>query len=73
MSQTSAFGREFSDSFFVKIASSELNIFSIQESLADPYQTRNEKDFYRDLLLYFAAALVAILFIEWILQLLDNM
>lgn len=73
VSQTSAFGREFSDSFFVKIASSELNIFSVQESLADPYQTRNEKDFYRDLLLYFAAALVAILFIEWILQLLDNM
>lgn len=73
VSQTSAFGREFSDSFFVKIASSELNIFSIQESLADPYQTRNEMDFYRDLLLYFAAALVAILFIEWILQLLDNM
>ena len=73
VSQTSAFGREFSDSFFVKIASSELNIFSVQESLADPYQTRNEKDLYRDLLLDFAAALVAILFIEWILQLLDNM
>lgn len=73
VSQTSAFGREFSDSFFVKIASSELNIFSVQESLADPYQTRNENDFYRDLLTYFAAALVAILFIEWILQLLDNL
>lgn len=71
--QTSAFGREFSDSFFVKIASSELNIFSTQETLADPYQTRNENDFYKDLLTYFAAALVAILFIEWILQLLDNL
>lgn len=71
--QTSVFKREFSDSFFVKIAASELNIYNVEESITDPYQTKNENDFYRDLLTYFAAALVAILFIEWILQTIDNL
>ena len=66
------FGKELTDNFYVKIPSAESNIFMVEDSIVNPFQTYNRDDFYRDLLLYVAGALVALLFVEWLLQIKDN-
>lgn len=58
---------------YVKIPAEESNIYALQDALYDPFNQENHYDYYKDLLFYLAAAIVALLFIEWILQLRDNM
>ena len=72
VSQKTVFGKELTDNFYVKIPSAESNIFMVEDSIVNPFQTYNRDDFYRDLLLYVAGALVALLFVEWLLQIKDN-
>lgn len=53
---------------YVKIPSAESDIFAMGSALTNPYKKENESDYFKDLLLYLASALVALLFIEWWLQ-----
>ena len=55
------------DKVFVKAPSAESNIFKQGERLLNPYTIKEEVDFFEDLLVYVAAALVALLFLEWFL------
>lgn len=72
VTQTTVFGKETVDTFFVRLNEEEVNIFAVYDELVDPYGTRVVVDYNKDLLLYLAIALVAILFIEWILKITDN-
>ncbi len=73
LTQTTDFGKEVQESIYVKIPASESNINDVKEALAEPYVEKKQVKLYDDLLLYFAAALVALLFIEWWLQSRENM
>jgi hypothetical protein len=73
LTQTTDFGEEIKESIYVKIPAAESNIFNVQESLEEPYVEEVQIEMYNDLLLYLAAALVALLFIEWWLQSRENM
>ena len=68
ISQTPISGVETTEKFFVKMPEAECNIAEIADELVNPYfaVVEDEADF--DLLLYFALALVALLFAEWWLQ-----
>lgn len=70
--QTPLSGKEIAESIYVRIPSSESNILREVDVLTTPYiEKRIEAEDY-DLLIYFAAALVALLFIEWLLQAREN-
>ena len=61
-------GVEVVESFFVKIPAEECNTARTVDTLPNPYVEKVEEGFDYDLLLYFAIALVALLFAEWWLQ-----
>lgn len=70
--QTTYFGRTFSERVYVRISAKESDIFYQDDILTDPYGQRETGDTYQMFAVYIAAALVAILFAEWLLQLRDN-
>ena len=57
---------------YVKIPAVESNIRRVEDTLEVPYVAVDKSDYFDDLLVYFAAALVALVFIEWWLQSRDN-
>ena len=65
VSQTPISGNEVIESFYVKIPASESNILSKEDSLSNPYMYTEPVESNTDLLLYFAIALVVLLFAEW--------
>ena len=74
ISQTGFLGKEVDDTkIYVKIPAAESNIAAREDTVYDPFTGSIKYDYFKDLLIYVAAALVALLFIEWILQLRDNM
>ena len=68
MSQTTFAGKEIVERIYVKTPEAECNIKATGEALIDPYQLKDDSEFLQDLLLYIAAGLVALLFIEWWLK-----
>jgi hypothetical protein len=52
----------------VRIPKEESNIWAVEDALENPYKTVDDTNYYNDLLVYLAGALVAILFLEWWLQ-----
>lgn len=54
--------------FYVKIPARESNIFAVEDGLESLYPESDIENSYDDLLVYLAAALVALLFVEWWLQ-----
>lgn len=68
LSQTTYFGKLISESIYVRIPASESNIRAARDGIAEPYRVDINKDFYKDLLVYFALALVIIEFFEWFLK-----
>lgn len=69
LTQSLLSGKSLSTSFFVKIPAGESNVKRIEDYLVNPYKGNEPvkvEDY--DLLIYFASALVALLFIEWWLQ-----
>lgn len=66
--QQSYFGKNLSDVIFVKIPSAESNIAAVGLSLKTLYLEDVSKNNYNDLLVYLAAAMLALLFTEWFLQ-----
>ena len=73
LTQTTYSGKTVSESIHVKIPEKECNIFAVEETLKSPYNAQENTQFYKDLLLYIAAALVAVLFLEWWLQSRESM
>ena len=61
-------GNEVTEYFFVKIPESECDIAPIEDTLQPPYFATYQDSADFDLLIYFALALVALLFVEWWLQ-----
>ncbi len=64
---------EITESFYVRIPSSESVAYPTSDTMLNPYEEGEERNFYQDLLLYVAIGLTAIMFAEWFLQLRDNM
>lgn len=71
-SQTTFFGKYIEEYVFVKIPAEESDIRKVSDGLTSPYKNDKEVLIIDDLLLYFAIALVALLFIEWLLQAKEN-
>lgn len=69
-SQTNYFGKILPDDYiFVQMPDAESNIFATGISLKPVYLDKSEEDQpYQDLLVYLAAAMLALLFTEWFLQ-----
>ena len=61
-------GKDVTEYIYVTIPSSESNIFATSDTLENPYRLEEENEYFKDLLLYIAIALVSLLFIEWWLQ-----
>lgn len=68
-SQVNWFGDDLADTFiFVKVPSVESNIAATGITLKSIYREQVDEDAYNDLLVYFAAAMLALVFTEWFLQ-----
>ncbi len=70
--QTPISGQEIRDNLFVKIPTSESDVTQKLEIETNPFVLQIEEKKDTDLLVYFAAALVALLFAEWWLQIKDH-
>lgn len=68
ISQNTYFGKEITETFYVRTPKSESDIFAVEDALKDLYYEDTIIDLYDDLVLYFAAALVALEFFEWWLK-----
>ena len=67
--QTPISGKEVIENFFVRIPVEESNTAAVEDTLTNPYFFEENGIEDRDLVFYFACALIALLFIEWWLQL----
>ena len=73
-SQVDYFGKTIADQYiFVKMPSAESNISAEKVTLKPIYVEKEIEDKYQDLLVYFAAAMLALLFTEWFLQTQDSL
>ena len=71
-SQETYFGKSLNEFIYVKVPTAESNIFATGVSLKAIYlDTSEETKPYKDLLVFFAAAMLALLFTEWFLQTYD--
>lgn len=68
VSQTVLSGDPVIEEFYVKIPSNESNIYLNVDTLENPYFYQETAESDLDLLIYFAATMVALLFIEWWLK-----
>ena len=69
---TTYYGVEVTEKIYVKMPSAESDITGVRSNLYSPEREKNEADYFRDVITYIAAALVAFLFIEWCLHLKDG-
>jgi hypothetical protein len=65
VSQTPISGKDVIENFYVKIPASESNTHAREDILTNPYMYTDPVENNTDLILYFAIALVALLFCEW--------
>ena len=65
VSQTPLSGVDVIENFYVKIPAAESDINAQKDSLLNPYLYTDPVESNTDLLLYFASALVVLLFCEW--------
>ena len=68
MSQTTFAGKDIVERIYVRIPKDECNIKRTEDAIVDPYRVVDDSEFLQDLLVYIAAGLVALLFIEWWLK-----
>lgn len=68
LTQTTFSGKQVEETIYVSVPAAESNIFAVGAPIQSPYFAENEADYFRDLLLYLAIALVSLLTIEWYLQ-----
>ncbi len=72
VNQMTWFGKEETTDVYVHIPSYESNICRVETSLDNPFVREDDSHMFDDLLVYFAAALVGLLFVEWWLQSREN-
>lgn len=72
VSQNTYYNASLSEDVFVKIPAKESNICAVEDALRRPVKTETSDDDIDDLLLWFAVALVALLFADWLLQIRSN-
>ncbi|MBQ7163848.1 MAG: VWA domain-containing protein [Clostridia bacterium] len=72
LQQTTYFGDTVTENIFVKVPASESNIWAEGDALYQPKIMNDKSVFYKDLLLYFAIGLVALLFAEWWLHMRES-
>lgn len=65
--------RSYDEYIYIKVPAVESNTVFIGDTLPDPYQGAEMSDFFEDLVVYLAAALVALVFIEWLLHIREGM
>ncbi|MBO6262833.1 MAG: VWA domain-containing protein [Clostridia bacterium] len=65
-------GKTVEETVYVKMPEEECDIWAQDDGLNSPYRFVEERSQINDLLLYFAIGLVALLFIEWILHLMES-
>lgn len=70
--QETYYGKTLSEYIWVRIPKAESDIFTNETALKDIYYEDMTIDLYDDLVLYFAIALVALVFFEWWLKNRDN-
>ena len=70
--QTTYFGDDLSEKVFVHMPAYESDIFKVEDGLTAPYVEMDMNDYFKDLLLYFAIGLVALIFIERLLHLTEG-
>ena len=68
LSQTTRAGKAVSTTVYVRVPRAESDIFAEEGAITGPYYEVDESDYYQDLLLYLAGALVFLLLLEWYLQ-----
>ena len=68
VTQTTYTGKTVTETIYVRMPRAESDIFSAEGALRSPYFEVDESDYYNDVLLYLACALVALLTLEWYLQ-----
>lgn len=68
MEQVTFAGKEITEYIYVKTPAAESNIWKEEDALDQPPQIVDNTKYNNDLLLYIAAAIVAVLFIEWWLK-----
>jgi len=56
------------ENFYVKVPAKESNILLVVDELDCPADEKTETESDKDLLVFFAAALVTLLFLEWLLH-----
>jgi hypothetical protein len=61
-------GEVVKERLYIKITSAESNTSKTVDVLQGPEVVKKDKTIYQDLIIYFAAAIVALLFIEWLLH-----
>lgn len=67
--QTTFSGKEVEEKIYVRMPMAESNITANEDTtLVGPYYEVDESEFYNDLLLWLACALVALIMLEWYLQ-----
>lgn len=72
LQQNTLRGQTVVESFYVKLPADESNIVREVDVLKYPLAEVKTTDVIADLVLYFAIALIVLLFVEWILQALEN-
>ncbi|MBO4572743.1 MAG: VWA domain-containing protein [Clostridia bacterium] len=72
LKQKTYFNEDVTESVFVKVPSSECEIWAKEDGLNSPYRYVFKEDAISDLLLYFAIALFAFILAEWFLQMREN-
>lgn len=68
LAQTTFAGKAVRETIYVRMPRAESNIFTQEDAIDCPKYEIDESDYYSDLLLYLAAALVALILLEWYLQ-----
>lgn len=66
--QTTYYGKTSDTEIFVKIPAYESNIRRTEDTLSAPHRNKQLDRTFDDLLIYLAAALFFLLFVEWVLQ-----
>lgn len=70
--QTTDYGKDITEYVYVRTPLTESDIFPEADKLEDPFGNKVEEEQIDDWLLYLAIALVALMFIEWLLQAREN-
>ncbi len=70
--QSTYYGKDITLEVFINPPAEESDICKVVDSLTDPYEGTEPEILIRDLLIIFAAILVALLFLEWFLQSREN-